>query len=95
MTITPATMYWFTRLDGIDNLFTIILVFGTFALIVLCIANIIAKCNPEEAESPNIQKATSKWARTYMHTQGIGKSKIYLNRPARLCKIRRNSRVGC
>lgn len=63
MTITPATMYWFTRLDGIDNLFTIILVFGTFALVILCIANIIAKCNPEDAESPNIQKATSKWAK--------------------------------
>lgn len=61
MTITPATMYWFTRLDGIDNLFIIILVFGSFALVILCITNIIAKCSSEDADSLNIQKATSKW----------------------------------
>lgn len=63
MTITPAQLYWISRLDGIDNLFTFILVFGTFALVVLCIANIIEKCTPEDADSPNIQKVTSKWTK--------------------------------
>ena len=61
MTITPATLYWITRLDGINNLFAITLVFGTFALVILCIANIIANCTPEDADSPVIKKATGKW----------------------------------
>lgn len=34
MTITPATLYWITRLDGINCLFTIIAVFSIIAFII-------------------------------------------------------------
>lgn len=34
MTITPATLYWITRLDGINCLCTIIAVFSTIAFII-------------------------------------------------------------
>ena len=61
MTITPATLYWITRLDGINCLFGFILVIGTLALVILCIANIIANCSPEDEISPVIKKVTDKW----------------------------------
>lgn len=61
MTITPATLYWITRLDGINNLFLVILVFGTFALAILSIANIIASCSPQDEDSPVIKEAVGKW----------------------------------
>ena len=35
MTITPATMYWFTRLNGITTLFSVITFVGVFALLFL------------------------------------------------------------
>lgn len=38
MTITPATMYWFTRLDKITGTCEIITVLGAFALLFLTIA---------------------------------------------------------
>ena len=37
MTITPAMMYWFTRLDGITILFAVITFVGAFALLFLII----------------------------------------------------------
>ena len=38
MTITPATMYWFTRLDGITAACDITLFLGGLALLFLSIA---------------------------------------------------------
>lgn len=61
MTITPATLYWFTRLDGINGLCTFVLVFGTLALAFFLIANIVASSNPQDEDSLDIKKVTSKW----------------------------------
>lgn len=66
MTITPATLYWITRLDGIDNLFMIILVFGTFALVILSITNGIATCNTYDDDAALVKKTTSKWIKTLL-----------------------------
>lgn len=38
MTITPATMYWFTRLDGITGMCSVTTVIGALALLFLTIA---------------------------------------------------------
>lgn len=37
MTITPATMYWLTRLNGITTLFAVITFIGVFALLFLIV----------------------------------------------------------
>lgn len=38
MTITPATLYWITRLDNLCGLFTLIVVLGIAALVITIIA---------------------------------------------------------
>lgn len=38
MTITPATLYWITRLDNLYGLFTLIVVLGIAALVITAIA---------------------------------------------------------
>ena len=38
MTITPATLYWITRLDNLCGLFAFIVVLGTFAFVITTIA---------------------------------------------------------
>ncbi len=43
MTITPAIMYWLTRLDGLRALFSAVVAIGSFALIFALVAYIFSK----------------------------------------------------
>lgn len=61
MTITPATLYWITRLDEINDLFMFIIIFGTCALAMLSVANVVAACNTYDDEAVFLKKITSKW----------------------------------
>lgn len=61
MTITPATMYWFTRLDGITNFFQIIAFVGVFALLFLSIAYWATGGNTDEMYEHKAVKSVLKW----------------------------------
>jgi hypothetical protein len=51
MTITPATMYWFTRLDGITIFFSVLTVLGGFAFVFLLIFFVVSKVD-DSCEEP-------------------------------------------
>ncbi len=51
MTITPATMYWFTRLDGITTFFSVLSVLGGFAFVFLLIFFVVSKVD-DTCEEP-------------------------------------------
>lgn len=57
MTITPATMYWFTRLDGITNFFQGVSIFGAIAF-VLSLGLFITSKVDDTCEEP-IKKVAS------------------------------------
>lgn len=60
MTITPATMYWFTRLDRITDTFTLITVLGAFILLFLSLVY-YATGNTNEVYEHNTVKGILKW----------------------------------
>lgn len=62
MTITPATMYWFTRLDGLSVAFAVATFLGTFAVIITAIG-FVATNNSEygDREANNTIKSVLKW----------------------------------
>lgn len=63
MTITPATMYWFTRLDGLNVAFAVATLLGTFAVIITAIG-FFATNNSEydnERKDHNTIKSILKW----------------------------------
>ena len=57
MTITPATMYWFTRLDGITTFFSVLTVLGGFAFVLLLIFFVASKVD-DSCEEP-VKRAIS------------------------------------
>ena len=63
MTITPATMYWFTRLDGLNVAFAVATFLGIFAVIITAIG-FFATSNSEydnEEKNHNTIKSVLKW----------------------------------
>lgn len=62
MTITPATMYWFTRLDGITTFFSVLTTLGTIAFIILLIFFVVSKVD-DTCEEP-VKKAISTLFKT-------------------------------
>lgn len=63
MTITPAMMYWLTRLDGLNVAFAVATFLGTFAVIVTAIG-FFATSNSEydnERKDHNTIKSVLKW----------------------------------
>ena len=61
MTITPAIMYWFTRLDRITATFDIITLLGVFALLFLSIAYYATGSNTDEMYEHKVVKSVLKW----------------------------------
>lgn len=61
MTITPATMYWFTRLDGITNTCAIVTILGAFALLFLSIAYYATGNNTEDMYDHKTVSGILKW----------------------------------
>lgn len=61
MTITPATMYWFTRLDRITATFDIITLLGVFALLFLSIVYYATGSNADEMYEHKVVKSILKW----------------------------------
>lgn len=61
MTITPAIMYWFTRLDRITATFDIITLLGVFALLFLSIAYYATSSNTDEMYEHKVVKSVLKW----------------------------------
>ena len=61
MTITPATMYWFTRLDGITAACDITLFLGGLALLFLSIAYWATGGNTDEMHEHKVVKSILKW----------------------------------
>ena len=61
MTITPATMYWFTRLDGITDACAVTLLLGGLALLFLSIAYWATGGNTDEMYEHNVVKSILKW----------------------------------
>ena len=57
MTITPATMYWFTRLDGITNFFELISILSSIGFLISLILFILSKVD-DTCEEP-IKKVMS------------------------------------
>lgn len=51
MTITPATMYWFTRLDGIATFFSLLTFIGGFAFLFLLVFFVATKVD-DTCEEP-------------------------------------------
>ena len=63
MTLTPATMYWFTRLDGLSVAFAVATFLGTLAVIITTIG-FVATSNSEygnDREANNTIKSVLKW----------------------------------
>ena len=61
MTISTSLMYWFTRLDGLHNLFEAILILGISAFIVFTIAYIYAFCEEQiDSDATLIKKFASR-----------------------------------
>lgn len=61
MTITPATMYWFTRLDRITAACDITLFLGGLALLFLSIAYWATGGNTDEMYEHKAVKSVLKW----------------------------------
>ena len=63
MTITPATMYWFTRLDGITTLFAVITFVGAFALLFLIMGYYATKAGASTNDENDHKSISSvlKW----------------------------------
>lgn len=61
MTITPATMYWFTRLDGIAGTCAVITFLGALALFFLSIAYWATGGNTDETYEHKVVKSVLKW----------------------------------
>lgn len=61
MTITPATMYWFTRLDNITGAFQVITAAGIFALLFLSIAYWTTGGNTDEMYDHKTIGGILKW----------------------------------
>lgn len=61
MTITPATMYWFTRLDGITGACAVVTFVGAFALLFLSIAYYATGGNTEDMYDHKIVGGILKW----------------------------------
>ena len=61
MTITPATMYWFTRLDRITETCGIITVLSAFILLFLTIAYYGTGSNTEDAYEHKTIGGVLKW----------------------------------
>lgn len=61
MTITPATMYWFTRLDRITAACDITLLLGGLALLFLTIAYYGTGSNAEDMYEHKVIKGILKW----------------------------------
>lgn len=61
MTITPATMYWFTRLDRIAAACDIITLLGGFALVFLIIGHYVTGGNTDEMYEHKVVKNVLKW----------------------------------
>lgn len=58
MTITPTTMYWLTRLDGLTSLFSTITVLGLLCLIIAVPAFFVCKYDDTSDEmSKNLTRA--------------------------------------
>ncbi len=61
MTITPATMYWFTRLDRITTACDIITLVGAFVLMFLTVAYYATSVHTEDAPDHKVVKSILKW----------------------------------
>ena len=61
MTITPATMYWFTRLDGITGACSIIAVVGAFILLFLSVGYWATGGNTDEMYEHKTVGGILKW----------------------------------
>lgn len=61
MTITPATMYWFTRLDGITGACNIITILGAFALLFLIIGYYATDNDTENTYEHKTVGGVLKW----------------------------------
>lgn len=63
MTITPATMYWLTRLNGITTLFAVITFVGVFALLFLIVGYYATKAGVSTNDENDHKSISSvlKW----------------------------------
>lgn len=61
MTITPTTMYWFTRLDRITGMCSVTTVIGAFVLLFLIIGYYGTGNDTEEVYSHKILGGVLKW----------------------------------
>lgn len=61
MTLSYSLMYWFTRLDGLNTLFTIITLFAGIALLFLTVFYIIASYDKDDPDAPTYQKMFKKF----------------------------------
>ena len=61
MTITPATMYWLTRLDGIAGTCAVITFLGAFCLLFLTIAYYATSNISEDFYEHKVIKGILKW----------------------------------
>lgn len=61
MTISTSLMYWFTRLDGLHNLFQAIIILGTIAFIIFTVVYIYALCEEQiDDDATFIKKFASR-----------------------------------
>lgn len=61
MTITPATMYWFTRLDGITGTCAVVTFLGAVALLFLSIGYWATGGNTDVMYEHKVVKSILKW----------------------------------
>ena len=65
MTITPATMYWFTRLDILNSFFMFVTIFGGLGIFFLAIGYYgtqLDDCSESDRRAHGIMAKILKWA---------------------------------